>query len=114
MFNTLQHLLLSSLVVSPIGGRRLSAIPPPRSLNLPTVHSEAGLAGSEGQRLLSLAREGGSESSEAGAVSGGHNVGNKLTVSEAKTKKPAVEPFALAESLPVIPAGLVEKIIKGQ
>ena len=49
----------------------MSAIPPPGGLKLPTVQSEAGPAGNDAQRWLSLAREGGGdtgESNEAGAV----------------------------------------------
>ena len=56
--------------------------------------------------------EGGSNSNEAGAASA--NTRDKPTMSEPKGKKSQVEPFALAESLPVIPASLVEKISKGQ
>lgn len=76
---------------------------------MPTVQSEAGPAGSDAQRFPSLAIEGDGKSNEAVAVSDGHNIDDMPTVSEAKTKKPAVEPFALVESLPVIPASLAEK-----
>ena len=44
----------------------------------------------------------------------GDNVHGGPSESGKKGNKPATEPFALAESLPMIPATLVDKILKGQ
>lgn len=68
--------------------------------------------GDETQAVPSLAPGGTPSNTEAGAAP--VDVNTQPTMSGGKAKKPATEPFSLAESLPIIPASLVEKIAKGQ
>ena len=93
-------------------------MPSPETLHLPTggpisatpmgeSATEAGAAPSD-RRLPSGDMVPGCGTHSGNNASGGPSEGGK------KGNKPPTEPFALAESLPMIPATLVDKILKGQ
>ena len=84
----------------PIGG-------PTSATPLGESATEAGAAPSD-RRLSSGDMVPGCGTHSGNNASGGPSEGGK------KGNKPPTEPFALAESLPMIPATLVDKILKGQ
>ena len=99
------------------GPLRLSSMPPSGSLTLPTSSGPAGTGTMTMPPLGESGLEAGAASTSIVPTRDTHPHGTILDAMDkgglTKGEKKA-EPFALAESLPIIPATLVDKIVKGQ